>query len=160
MLSDNSTYTPLKKDPTLITQKKVNNLIKIWKNKNYIDENLAKSLTSHNSSPARLYGLPKTHKPNFPLRTIVSFCGSPTYNLASFYNRIISNNITPLISRVKDSFEFIPTIKNMTIPPGRKIISLDAVSLFTNIQIGIAIKGIKDRWNQIQPHAKMPWYHF
>ena len=37
---------------------------------------------------------------------------------------------------------------------------LDAVLLFTNVQIGIAIKGIKDRWPQIQTHIKMPWYQF
>ena len=107
LLSDNSTHTPLKRDPTLTIQKKVNNLIKIQKNKNYIDDSLVKSLISHKFSPARLYGLPKIHKPTFRLRTIVSFCGSPTYNIDSFQNRIISHNITPPISRVKNSIEFI-----------------------------------------------------
>ena len=144
LLSDNSTYTPLKRDPTLTIQKKVNNLTKIWKKKNYIDDNLVESLTSHNSSPARLYVLPKIHKPTFPLRPIVSFCGSPTYNLASFYNRTISNNITPPISREKIVLNLFKKFYCHN-PPGHKIISLDAVSLFTNVQIGIAIKSIKDR---------------
>ena len=32
--------------------------------------------------------------------------------------------------------------------------------LFTNVQIGLAIEGIKKRWGQIHPHIKMPWYQF
>ena len=30
-------------------------------------------------------------------------------------------------------------MKNLEVPPGHKIISLDAASFFTNVQIGIAI---------------------
>ena len=160
MLSDKKTYEPLKKDPTNTIHNKVNNAIKLWNDKNYINEITANSLKSSNPLPARFYGLPKIHKLNFPLRPIVSFCGSPTYNLASFYNNIISNNITPPISRIKNSSDFIEKIKNIEVPLNHKIISLDAVSLFTNVQIGIAIKGIKERWLKIQPHAKMPWYQF
>ena len=146
MLPDKKTYEPPKKDPTSTIYNKVNNIIKIWKSKNFINEKIAYSLKSSNPLPARFYGLPKIHKPNHPLRPIVSFCGSPTYNLASFYNDVISNNIIPPISRVKNSFDFAEKIKNLQVPPGYKIISLDAVSLFKNVQIGIAIKGMKDRW--------------
>ena len=85
------------------------------------------SLKSSNPLPARFYGLPEIHKPNNPLRAIVSFCGSPAYNLASFYNNVISENTTPPISRVKNSFDSIEKIKNTKVPPGYKIISLDAV---------------------------------
>ena len=95
MLSDKKTYEPLKRDPTNVIHNKVNNLMKLWKDKNYVNENTANSLKSSNLLPARFYGLPKIHKVNFALRPIVSFCGSPTYNLASFYNKIISNNIPP-----------------------------------------------------------------
>ena len=113
------------------------------------------SLKSSNPLPARFYGLPEIHKPNNPLRAIVSFCGSPAYNLASFYNNVISENTTPPISRVKNSFDSIEKIKNTKIPPGYSIISFDAVSLFTSVQFGLAMKGIKNRWSQIQPHVKM-----
>ena len=118
MLSDKKTYEPLKKDPTNTIRNKVNNIIKLWKSKNYINEKIAYYFKSSNPLPTRFYGLPKIHKPNHPLRPIVP------------------------------------------VPHGQKIISLDAVSLFTNVQIGIAIKGIKDRWPQIQPHIKMPWCQF
>ena len=160
MLSDKKTYEPLKKDPINITYNKAKNLIKLWREKNYITENLAHTLKSSNPLPVKFYGLPKIHKPNYPLRPIVSFCGSPTYNPASFYNSTISKNITPPISQVKNSFEFIEKIKNVQVPINYKIISLDAISLFTNVQIGIAIKGIKERWPKIKPKVNMSWYQF
>ena len=121
---------------------------------------MAKSLKADNPIPARFYALPKIHKSNIPLRPIVSFCGSPTYNLEFFYNKIISNNITPPISRIKNSFDFVLKIKNITIPPDYKLISLDAISLITNFKIGLAIEGIKKRLGQIHPHIKMPCYQF
>ena len=37
---------------------------------------------------------------------------------------------------------------------------MDEFSLFTSVQIGLAIEGIKKRWGQIHPHIKMPWYQF
>ena len=29
-----------------------------------------------------------------------------------------------------------------------------------NVQTGIAITGIKNKWHEIQPHTKLPWYQF
>ena len=39
---------------------------------------------STNPLPPRLYGLSKVHKPNIPLKPIVSAIHSPTYNLSRF----------------------------------------------------------------------------
>ena len=133
MLADKKIYEPLKKDLTNITHNKINNLIKLWKDKNYISINITNSLKSRNPLPARFYGLPKIHKPNHPLRPIVSFCGTATYNLASFYNTIIVNKIIRPTSRIKISFDFIEKIKNIQVPLNYNFISLDAVSLFTNV---------------------------
>ncbi|VDP46919.1 unnamed protein product [Schistosoma margrebowiei] len=36
-----------------------------------------------------LYGLPKTHKPNVPLRLILSMCRSPTHNLAKWLAKLL-----------------------------------------------------------------------
>ena len=87
---------------------------------------------SSNPLPTRFDGLPKINEPNNPLRPIISFCGSPAYNLASFYNNVISKHITPLISRVRNSLRFAARVKKTKISPGYKTIFLDAVSLFTS----------------------------
>ena len=39
--------------------------------------------------PPKLYGLPKLHKPGIPMRPIVSFCGSPTYQLSKYLTTIL-----------------------------------------------------------------------
>ena len=58
MLSDTTTYIPLKKDPTNTTQKKVNDLVKNWKKKNYINDSMAKLLKSDfNQDQLRLESL-------------------------------------------------------------------------------------------------------
>ena len=41
-------------------------------------------LRSNKGVMPRFYGLPKIHKANLPLRPIVSFVNSPTYNLSKF----------------------------------------------------------------------------
>ena len=38
---------------------------------------------------AKLYGLPKLDKPNTPMRPIVSFCGSPTYQVSKHFTNIL-----------------------------------------------------------------------
>ena len=56
------------------------------------------------------YGLPKIHKPNIPLRPIVSGFDSPTDNLS----RYITHFLQPLAERIpafiKDTTHFINTI--------------------------------------------------
>ena len=84
IFSDKKTYQLSRKDPRNITHNKVNNLKNLWRKKDYITDSVTNSLKSHNPLPTRFYVLPKIHKPDHPLRPIVSFCGSPTHNLASF----------------------------------------------------------------------------
>ena len=78
MLSDKNTYETLKKDPTNITHKKVNDLIKLWKNKNYINESMANSLKSISPLTARFYDSSNSHKSNKLVSlTKVSKTGGP-----------------------------------------------------------------------------------
>ena len=48
-----------------------------------------KLLPEWNSERNFLYGLPKLHKPNIPMRPIVSFCGSPTYQLSKYLTTVL-----------------------------------------------------------------------
>lgn len=45
--------------------------------------------------PPKLYGLPKVHKPNVPLRPIVSQIDSPTYDLAKH----VASVLQPLVGK-------------------------------------------------------------
>jgi len=49
-------------------------------------------------------------------------------------------------SYIKNSFQFVKDIKEMRIDNNYKLISLNIVSLFTNIPLDIAIDCVNDNW--------------
>jgi len=51
---------------------------------NYISVKQFKNLTNFNAKCPIFYGLPKIHKPNIPLRPIVSQINGPTYKLSKY----------------------------------------------------------------------------
>ena len=64
---------------------------------NKIDKKMASHLTPKHSVSPRIYGLPKVHKENMPLRPIVSSINSPCYNSRSAKLRdILSHPKDPL----------------------------------------------------------------
>ena len=118
MSSDTSTYKELKRDPTKKTKEEVNHFISKFRSKGKItvsDTFLLKILDAH---PPRLFGLPKIHKADVPLRPIVSFTGSPTYNLFKELAKTLSHLIGNSHHHVKNSLEFVKTINRNS--AGRK----------------------------------------
>ena len=80
--SDKQTYEELKRDPTPALQQKLNGTLLTLKKINAIDAQRYYRLRCSVPQPPKLYGLPKLHKLGFPIRPIVSFCGSPTHQLS------------------------------------------------------------------------------
>ena len=90
LLSDSSVYSKL--------SKKSNPITKITSDVNKYVWNLFKNpkiskaeyhiLHYFKGVISRFYGLPKIHKVSVPLRPIVSFINSPTYNLSKFLSRL------------------------------------------------------------------------
>ena len=58
--------------------------------------------TGNSSPPTRFYGLPKIHKVNCPMHSIVSACGTSTYNLAKYLTKILKVYVGHNSSFVKD----------------------------------------------------------
>ena len=81
-------------------------------------------------------GLPKIHKPGFPLRPIVSAVGSYTHQLAKYLADILKL-LANISFTVKDSFSFTHELLSITNIPFT--CSFDVVSLFTNIPVDKAI---------------------
>ena len=86
------------------------------------------------SSPAILYGLPKVHKKNTPLRPIMSSTNT--------FNRKLSQFLIPLLLpltsnrfTVKSTFTFCTEINSYTHPSPLIMASLDIESLFTNVPL-------------------------
>lgn len=84
LLNDEATYKKVNYNPTSRVSTKVNRLLQEFPNKEMI-----KQLRPQNPTSPKIYGLPKIHKPDWPLRPIVSQIDSPTYKLASHLSSVL-----------------------------------------------------------------------
>jgi len=101
----------------------------------------------------KAYALPKIHKEDIPFRIIVSSINTALYSLTGYLQDIISENILLAKSKIKNSFEFHNKLIGMTIDKIEIIVSLDVISLFTNVPLDVALDGLVRRWNSIK-HIK------
>ena len=73
--NDKETHEPLKRDPTPALQRRLNKKLFDLKKNDTIDIQLYYRVRCRVPQPPKPHGLPKLHKPNIPMRPIVSFCG-------------------------------------------------------------------------------------
>ena len=94
------------------------------------------------SQRPRMYGLPKTHKENIPLRPILSMIGSSQHELAKWLAEILVPVLKLYSSHcVKDSFTFANFIQNCNLEPANSFLcSFDISSLFTNVPLDETIE--------------------
>jgi len=156
MLQDPNTYVMIKKNPMKSIEKNLNNIKKKWFQKNYITKQTYFSLFSSDSDLPKAYGLPKIHKKDHPLRIIVSSINTALYSLASYLQTIIANSLTHNNKQVKNSFDLYKTLSGTKICNTHMLISLDVVSLFTNIPQDLAVNSILNRWALITSKTNIP----
>ncbi|CAG4972619.1 unnamed protein product [Parnassius apollo] len=131
-LSDVSTYKKVKNDPTSSTLKTTCDLIKKHSEKLNLD---VKWIIPTCAKSPKLYGLPKIHKPNAPLRPIVSQIDSPTYRLAQHLAKILSPLRGHTRAHIKDSYHFVSEIKDRHLSDNETMVSFDVQSLFTCLPV-------------------------
>jgi hypothetical protein len=136
-------YEPLPKDPTAKIERKIQTILS--KHKTALPTELKRKLTPYYSKPPHLYGLPKVHKPDIPLRPIVSSIGSPCYALAGFLHKILSPLAGKSESFVKNSAHFVQLLKSVNLQPPDTLVSFDVVSLFTNVPVDEALQVISNK---------------
>ena len=90
--------------------------------------------------PPKLYGLPKLHKPGIPMRPIVLFCGSLTYQLSKYLTTILQPLTDKSRRKLQSTENFIDAIKTVQIPDDYKLVSFDVKSLFTSIPLQLALQ--------------------
>ena len=89
------------------------------------------------SQQPRMYGLPKKHKENIPLRPILSMIGSSQHELATWLVEILVPILKSYSSHCrKYSFTFANCIQNCNFEPAKSFLcSFDISSLFTNVPL-------------------------
>ncbi|XP_055714186.1 uncharacterized protein LOC129808437 [Phlebotomus papatasi] len=147
IVSDETTYKKTTANQLNIAERKNNTLVKRLYEGGHIDFITKRELTTHNSRTPRIYGLPKIHKTNTPLRPIVSCIKSPTYALSKFLNQLLKPISNVGGYNVKDSFEFVERVTSCEVPEGHIMISLDVVSLFPNIPRDLALQIVEECWD-------------
>ena len=88
----------------------------------------------------RLYGQLELHKQGQPIRPVVAYYTAPTYKLAK-YLAIWFKEVTGYVSSytIKNSIELANKLQGLSFPRGSRLISFDAVSMFTRIPVKYTI---------------------
>ena len=145
LLNDNHIYSKLviKRNPLNNITKDVSDFVYQLLLDNKIKQDKHYWLHCSKAIMPRFYRLPKIRKINVPLRPIVSFINSPTYNISKFLPKIIKPLMTNRFC-VKNSIDFIDRIKDGVIEEDDILVSFDVASLCTSIPVDCAIKCIFD----------------
>ena len=148
LLDDTNTYKPITSDPTTKLKNKLINILKMMKGEGNIDENTYKKVYPTGASVPKLYGLPKIHKEDVPLRPIVSSIGSVNYGVAKELARILKPLVGNSSHHVNNSKEFAEEIRNIKLERWECLTSFDVTTLYTSIPVAEAIEVIKGRLEQ------------
>lgn len=139
-LSDTETYLPLQNNSTNDLKKRINSFLKdLFENKLLTREQYWHLFANSDTTPL-FYALIKTHKPGYPIRPIVSFCGSPSYFLAQFLSNLLTPATNNTENKLINSYETKEKLKNIIIPSDHVLASFDVKSLFTSIPQDLALE--------------------
>ncbi|XP_065672126.1 uncharacterized protein LOC136089953 [Hydra vulgaris] len=135
LLMDRTVYRELQTDQTNKIVRGITDMSKYMLKLHKINEQTADFLLPHEPCrPPLFYGLPKIHKPNIPLRPIVSACSGPTDNLSEYLTKFIQPLVESLPAYIKDSIHFLNMLQNIRLQSSEIIfVTADVTSLYTNI---------------------------
>jgi hypothetical protein len=139
-----STYQQVSKDDALQSTSNLYYEIYQWTNNFGIASNVSKSSIDyiwHNTLKNLLdpfgyfYLTIKIHKTPVSTRPVCSDCASIVHPLSKWLNYALQPIVKEQHSYFKDLFELKQQLDNLNLPPNASLITFDAVSMYTNIDI-------------------------
>lgn len=104
-----------------------------------------KNLLPGNPITPRLYGLPKIHKLDCPIRPVVSFVNTPSCMISKFIlNLIMQLTCFKPKNGIKNSKDFADKLHNFDLPNKNIMVSFDVTNLFTMVPRDEAVVMVKD----------------
>lgn len=146
LLSDDNTYIKLNKDPLSQVKRQHNKTIdRIFS----FSKDLKIKFKPITPRLPYMYGLVKTHKPNHPMRPIISTRNSCSYNLSKW----LANILTPFVgtisnSHIRNNVDLIDRLKNVNIDYSFKLVSFDVKSLFTVVPLLDLFEFMEDEFKE------------
>ena len=148
LLEISNTYRPIPTDPTNKHKARLISVLKKVKVEIGMGEMTYKKMYPTGASSPKSYGLPKIHKKDIPLRSIVSSRGSVRYGVAKELARILKPLVGRAIHHVRNTKEFADQINNTKLEVEDCIISYYVTALFAAVPFASAIDIIKNKFEQ------------
>ena len=139
-----NTYRSIPWDPTNTIKNKLISILKRAKNQTGLDSLTYKSMYPTVCVPPKFYGLSKIHKPDTPLKPIVSSCGSVTYGVAKELAKILKPLVGKSPHHINSTKDLVEQVKHITLGPGECLSSYDVSALFTSVPVDPALNIIMD----------------
>ena len=100
-------YRPIPRDPTIKIKAKLITILRNVQNQTGLDNSTYKYMYTMGCSALKFYGLPKIHKPDTPLRPIVSSRGLVTYGVAKVLTKILKSIVGRSPHHIHSSQDFV-----------------------------------------------------
>ena len=139
-------FKRVSRNPTRRNENRVNDGLKRLLEKQKIDKNTFNSLrvSANGTQLPRFYGTIKIHKPERPLRPIVSAVGSSTYGLSKYVSKLIRPYARDTPSFILNVQHFRELISDIVVADDELLVSFDVKSLFTSVPVDDAMLAIRE----------------
>ena len=153
MLGDPLTYTLIPKVDLKYSKKLVDDIISQLNSLKFISDKQHRYLSDCQPKMPVMYGLPKIHKQDCPLRPIVSQIDSPSYKLNKYLDYLLTTAEKQIPFLLQDTtrylqyIEDIPTFENNT----PLLFTLDVVSLYTVLPHDMCVEYVTEMYMETLP---------
>ena len=132
-LKDRTTYEPIKKDPTNEIKEALAKELQRIKEEGQLDNKTFYRLQPTKTKIPRMYGQPKIHKANYPLREIVDSTGSVAKEVDKYISKILQKYVGKTDYYIKNSAHFAETIKDLRVEEDETLVSYDVEALYPSV---------------------------
>ena len=91
----------------------------------------------------KIYGLPKIHKPDVPLRPIADCTNSVTQNIGKLLNSILQPVTEKSTAKLKNSEQFCDRVRTLNLTDDDLMGSFDVAKLFPSVTTETALEALE-----------------
>lgn len=155
-LGDATTYQRLRVSSHIGYGKRNEFFLKELAGLNIIPRNAIPAIVAAETQIPNMYGLIKMHKDEKPIRPVVNTRSAPGYTIAKMLTKLFTPVQETHKYNVRNSIDVIERLSYLSPDPDEIFATFDIASMYTNIDIGMAIDAIKKRHAQGKIQTAIP----